>query len=146
MIGFEHRGETAQGVGAQRLVLPVHQGDRLDLLVAGGEVAVPEQGQLLAERVRPVEDAVEPADLEQIEVRRRPRRLAQAVDRLGLLGRQGGGVEQPLDAGLGAGRQVAEQLRTRRAEAGAAVQVRDLAEVPGVVGRRLVAGPGGSGC
>ena len=55
-----------------------------------------------------------------------------------------GRLEQPLDAGLGAGRQVSQQLGARRAEAGAAVQVGDFAQVPGVVGRRLVAGPGGS--
>ena len=88
---LQERGEAAQGVGPQRLVLPVHERDRLDLLVAGGEVAVPEEGELLAERVGPVEDAVEPADLEQVEVRRGPRRLAQAVDRLGLLGGERGG-------------------------------------------------------
>ena len=79
---FQERGESAEGVGSQRLVLLVHQRDRLHLLVAGGEMPVPEEGELLAERVGPVEDAVEPADLEQVEVRRGPRRLAQAVDGL----------------------------------------------------------------
>ena len=141
---LEERGEAAQGVSSQRLVLPVHERDRLDLLVAGGEVAVPEEGQLLAERVGPVEDAVEPADLEQVEVRRGPRRLAQAVDRLGVLGGELRRVEEPLDAGGRAGREVAEQLRTRRAEAGAAVQVGDLAEVPGVVGRLARSEPRGN--
>ncbi len=142
--GFQHGGEPAQGVRPQRLVLPVHQGDRLDLPVAGGEVAMPEQSHLLAERVGPVEDAIEPADLEQVEVRRRPRRLSQAVDGLGVLGRQRLGPEQPLDARLGPGRQVAEDFRPRRAEAGASVKMRDLAQVPGIIGRRLIPGPGGS--
>ena len=132
MIASSIVGEPAQRVRSQRLVLPVHERDRLDLLVAGGEVAVPEQGQLLAERVGPVEDAVEPADLEQVEVRRRPRRLAQTVERLGLLGRQSRRLEQPLDAGFGTGRHVPQQLRPRRAEPGAAVEVGDLAEVPGL--------------
>src|SRR4029077_18916660 len=42
--------------------------------------------------------------------------------------------------------QVAEQLGTRRAEAGAAMQMGHLVEVPGIVGLRLVTSPGGRGC
>jgi hypothetical protein len=44
--------------------MTVRERDRLDLVVAGGEVAVPEQGQFLAERVGPADNAIEPADLE----------------------------------------------------------------------------------
>ena len=56
--GFEQRGEAAEGTSSQRFVLPVHESDRLHLLDAGREVAVPEEGQLLPERVGPVEDAM----------------------------------------------------------------------------------------
>jgi hypothetical protein len=44
--------------------MTVRERDRLDLVVAGGEVAVPEQGQFLAEWVGPAGNAIEPADLE----------------------------------------------------------------------------------
>jgi hypothetical protein len=129
-------------VGSQRLVLSVHERDRVDLLVAGREVAVPEESQLLAERVGPVEDAVEPADLEQLEVGRSPRGLAQAFDRVGLVRRRRGRMKQPVDAGIRTGGQVSEQLGASRAEAGATMQVRHLAQVPGIVGRWLIASPG----
>ena len=133
-------------MSSQRLVLAVHERDRLDLLVAGGEVPVPEERELFAERVGPVDDAVEPANLEQVDIRRGPRCLAQAVDRLGRFGGKLGRMEEPVDAGLGAGLEVAEQLRSGGAEAGATVQVRDLAQVPGIVGHRVVACPGGIDC
>ncbi len=143
MMRLEERGEAAEGVGSQRLVLAVHERDRLDLLVAGGEMAVPEESQLLAERVGAVEDAVEPADLEQVDVRRGPRRLAKAVDRLGVLGGELWWVEQIARRWpSGPACEVAQQFGAGRAEAGAAVQVGDFAKIPGVVGRWLVPGPG----
>ena len=101
--------------------MTVHERDRLDLLVTGGEMPVPEQGEFLAERVRSVEDAVEPADLEQVEVRRAPRRLAQAIDRLDIFSGELWRVEQPRDARLGTGCDVTEQFRAGRAKAGATV-------------------------
>ena len=65
------------------------------------------------------------------EVRAVWRRLSIASTRFGRELRR---VEEPLDAGCWAGLEVAEQFRSRRAEAGAAVQVGDLAEIPRIVG------------
>ena len=58
--GLQHRTEPPQGVLAQQAILPEHQLGVLDLGEAGGEVVVPEQGHLLAERVAALEHAVQP--------------------------------------------------------------------------------------
>ena len=56
----QQRGEVAQGVLAHQLVLAEHEAGVLHLGVAGGEVVVPEQRQLLLQRVRAVEHPVQP--------------------------------------------------------------------------------------
>ena len=63
---LEQRGEAAEGASTQRFILLVHKCNGLYLLDAGREMAVPEESQLLAELVGPVEDTMEPANLEQI--------------------------------------------------------------------------------
>ena len=50
--GVQQVREIAQGVGAQRSVLPVHQLRELDLLLAGDEMVVPEKGHPLGQRRR----------------------------------------------------------------------------------------------
>ena len=51
-------GQTA--MAAERLDLPVHKAQVFDLVKAGGEVSVPEQRELLAQRVVALEHAIEP--------------------------------------------------------------------------------------
>ena len=58
-VGEESR-ELAQGVPAEALILPEHQVNASDLVIAGREVVVPEERHLLAEGVRVEDDAVEP--------------------------------------------------------------------------------------
>ena len=57
---LQERLELAQGLLAQRQVLLEHQAGADDLVDAGGEVVVPEQGELLAERVQAVQHGVQP--------------------------------------------------------------------------------------
>ena len=51
----EHRpqevAERPAGVAAERVVLPLHRRDVVDLELAGGEVVVPDQREPLGERV-----------------------------------------------------------------------------------------------
>ena len=71
---LEQRTEPAQSVLAQQTILAEHQGRILHLGEAGGEVVVPEQGHLLAERMTALEHAVEPPTAELLAVLRRRRR------------------------------------------------------------------------
>src|SRR5262249_41853592 len=60
----EQLGELTQSVLAEQLVLLEHEREAADFLVAGGEMAVPEQRELLAQRVRAVENVIQPPGLE----------------------------------------------------------------------------------
>ena len=110
----------------------------MDLVVAGGEVAVPEQGQLLAQRVGAVEHAIKPPRLEALGVVRLHHALAQAIEDLLFLLRRLGGVEQPVDAGGGPVAQIALQFAPGRPKARPPVQVGHLAQVPRFGRGRLV--------
>ena len=61
---LEHGGEPAERVVTQGLVLLPHGEGVLHLLVARGEVAVPEEGCLFPQRIRGVAHPVEPPDTE----------------------------------------------------------------------------------
>ncbi len=65
---LEQRAELAQGVRPQQHVLAEHQDRVLHLGEAGGEVVVPEQRHLLAQRVAALEHAVQPPAAELIAV------------------------------------------------------------------------------
>ena len=135
----QKRPELAEGVRAQRLVLGEHQLRGADLRVAGGEVVVPEQRELLAERVAALEHRVQPPHAEGVRVVVVLPRLGQQVQLVGrvrLAGYQAGeGLLEPVGEGL-------VGLGGRRAEGGAAEQVRDPLAVPRGVGAGPVRCPG----
>ena len=58
--GLEEGAELAQGMCADQAILAEHQDWILHLGQAGGEVVVPEQGQLLAQRMPALQHAIEP--------------------------------------------------------------------------------------
>ena len=92
-------------------------------------MAVPEEGQFLPEWVGPVEDAMQPAHLEQSgDAARRMASSASASSAVRLAR-----MEQAIDTGVRPGISVAQQLGPGRSETGAAVEVGHLAEIPGIV-------------
>ena len=130
----------------KRLVLPPHQGQVVDLEVAGGEVVVPHQRQPLGQRVRAEEHAVDPPAFEAIGLGRGQRQLGQAVGERGEIRGNAAGsglpFQQPVDRRFGAVLQVAPDLVPGGGEAGPAVQVDDPAEVPGRIGVGDISRPG----
>src|SRR5436309_2089170 len=60
----EQFAEGSESQLAQRLVLPLHKLEVIDLEIAGGKVVVPHQRETLLERVRGEEAAVEPPGFE----------------------------------------------------------------------------------
>ena len=145
----EHRvqqpAERGAAERAEGLILPPHQGEVVDLEVAGGEVVVPHQGQPLGQRVGAEEHAVDPPALEAIGLGRGQRQVGQAVGERGEVRGDAAGsglaLQQPVDRRLGAVLQVALELVPGGGEAGPAVQVDDPAEVPGRGGVRDIGRP-----
>ena len=141
--GSDEVAEVAPGEAAQRLALAVHQEEVIDLAVAGGEVAVPEQRQLLAQRRPRGQHAVAPPRLQLAGVAEVGEAAAEAPEgvlKLGLLVLAV--VEEVLDGAVAALLDGAGDLGRGGAEAGAAEQVGGGAGVPGGVRCR---GPGASG-
>jgi hypothetical protein len=140
-VAAQQLAEISEGVAAEQLVLIEHEGNALNLVVAGGKVAVPEQRQLLAQRIGAVEDAVQPPCLEALRVIRVEDALAQKVEDLSFVLGRLGGAQEPVNAGGGAVLQVALQLAPGRAEAGPPVQMGRLAQVPRVGRSRVIGRP-----
>ena len=154
----EHRGvdgdrlaerpEVAGGLAAQQPVLADHQPRLAHLDVAGGEVAVPVEGQLLLERVLGRRHALQPPAL----IRLQGGRVVGIVRRGDLLEGQhlevvgtavgSGEAEQVVDGGGVPGRRPLLDLRDGGAEAGAGEEPRDPAEVVGRDRRRRRRGAG----
>ena len=85
----EQPGEAAERPFAERLDLRGQGGHAVDLRQAGGEVAVPEERQPLAERVAAEEHAIEPVSPQPSRVGRPEGPRAQAIpDRFFLLRRR----------------------------------------------------------
>ena len=147
----EHRvqqpAERAAAERAQRLVLPPHQRQVVDLEVAGGEVVVPHQRQPLGQRIRAEEHAVDPPAFQAIGLGRGQRQVGQAVGEGGEVRRARRGTgpcpssSRSID-GFGAVLQVAPDFVPGGGEAGPAVQVDDPAEVPGRIGVGDISRPG----
>ena len=110
----QHDGlKRTERLAAEELVLPVHEQRVLHLLGPGGEVAVPEQRQLFAQRVGRVHQAVQPPGRQFLAVAAgqncfgQPRRVGSKV----LVGRA---RQQHVDRLAGsAGDGVVERLRIR---------------------------------
>ena len=142
---MQQPAERGAAERAQGLVLPPHQGQVVDLEVAGGEVVVPHQGQPLGQRVRAEEHAVDPPALEAIGLGRGQRPVGQAVGERGEIRGNAAGsgppFQQPVDRRFGAVLQVALDLVPGGGEAGPAVQVDDPPQVPGRPGIRHIGRP-----
>ena len=133
--GGEQIGELAEGVFAKEIVLPKHERHAADLAVAGGEVAVPEERQLFAEWILTVQNVVQPPILEHLRII--PQLISKSSNVFHLLGGRVGWLQESVHAGGGTVFQVALQRCPAGAEAGPPVQVGDLAQVPGFLGRGL---------
>ena len=104
-------------------------------------MAVPEQRQLLAQRIGVVQDAVQPPRLEAIGVAGVEHALTQTVEDALLIGRSASrGLRKRSTLAFGPSFSRAE-LGAGRAEAGAAMQVSDLGRVPGVLVGGLIRRP-----
>jgi hypothetical protein len=138
--GVQQVGELAQGVRPKGVVLPPHQPGFAHLAVGGGEVVVPQQGDLLAQRVRAEQEAVEPAGLQPTDLPLRHGRVEQqpggGVEPLRRV-RVRRSVEQPAHRLLRPVCQVTLQFAPGAGERRPPVQVDHPPQVPGlpVVGR-----------
>ena len=134
-IACRSAAERGPAERAQGLVLPPHQRQVVDLGVAGGEVAVPQEREALGQRVRAEEHAVDPPALEATGVGRGQRPVGQAVGERGEIRGDAAGsglpLQEPVDRRFGAVLQIALQLLPGGGEAGPAVQVDDPPQVPG---------------
>ena len=117
-IAVSKAAKPPSAVLAEHRVLPVHGREPPYLRDAGGEIAVPEERQLLAERVGAEDDPVEPGGLEPVEVVSGDRRATQDLEHDRLVGGRRGRVEETRDALSRPRGQVALQLGPGGAEAG----------------------------
>ena len=131
----QERSERGPAERAQGLVLPPHQRHVVDLAVAGGEVAMPQEREALRQRVRAEEHAVDPPGLEATGVGRGQRPVGQAVGERGEIRGDAAGsglpLQEPVDRRFGAVLQIALELLPGGGKAGPAVQVDDPPRVPG---------------
>ena len=129
-ISCKQRAKVAQGVAAHQLVLAEHEAGVVDLGVAGGEVIVPEERQLLAERMRTVEHPVQPPRPGLLAVgRTRDVRGHFGALRLEILSRRPT-LEQKVNRFLRTRLEPALQLGPGCAEGSAAIEMTDLLDVP----------------
>ena len=127
-LAQQHR-EGAERMPAQRAVLREHH---RRVLIGGGEVVVPEERELLLERPRRADHAVEPPERVVAPLVERVERAVVGARRRDARDRRRPAVQQPADRGRLAAPRPVRRLARRRAEAGAPEEPAHVALGPAV--------------